>query len=62
MSSSESGDNIAEKYYRKAIELDSEYADAYLNLATILQQEEPLVEEMNNLGTSKADNLKYDKL
>ena len=62
--SSESGDNkLAETYYRKAIELDSEYADAYLNLvAAILQQEEPLVEEMNNLGTSKADNLKYDKL
>ena len=61
---SESGDNkLAETYYRKAIELDSEYADAYLNLAAvILQQEEPLVEEMNNLGTSKADNLKYDKL
>ena len=61
---SESGDNkLAESYYRKAIELDSEYADAYLNLAAvILQQEEPLVEEMNNLGTSKADNLKYDKL
>ena len=61
---SESGDNkLAETYYRKAIELDPEYADAYLNLAAvILQQEEPLVEEMNNLGTSKADNLKYDKL
>ena len=61
---SESGDNkLAETYYRKAIELDSEYADAYLNLAAvILQQEEPLVEEMNNLGTSRADNLKYDKL
>ncbi len=61
---SESGDNkLAETYYRKAIELDPEYADAYLNLAAvILQQEEPLVEEMNKLGTSRADNLKYDKL
>ena len=61
---SESGDNkLAETYYRKAIQLDPEYADAYLNLAAvILDQEEPLVEEMNNLGTSKADNLKYDKL
>ena len=61
---SESGDNkLAETYYRKAIEIDPEYADAYLNLAAvILQQEEPLVEEMNKLGTSRADNLKYDKL
>lgn len=61
---SESGDNkLAETYYRKAIELDPQYADAYLNLAAvILVQEEPLVEQMNNLGTSKADNLKYDKL
>ena len=61
---SESGDNkLAETYYRKAIEIDPEYADAYLNLAAvILQQEEPLVEEMKKLGTSRADNLKYDKL
>ena len=61
---SESGDNkLAETYYRKAIELDPQYADAYLNLAAvILEQEEPLVEQMNNLGTSRADNLKYDKL
>lgn len=61
---SESGDNkLAETYYRKAIELDPQYADAYLNLAAvILVQEEPLVEQMNNLGTSRADNLKYDKL
>ena len=61
---SESGDNkLAETYYRKAIQLDPQYADAYLNLAAvILDQEAPLVEEMNNLGTSRADNLKYDKL
>lgn len=61
---SESGDNkLAETYYRKAIDLDPDYADAYLNLAAvILEQEAPLVEQMNKLGTSKADNLKYDKL
>lgn len=61
---SESGDNqLAETYYKKAIALNPNYADAYLNLAAvILEQEQPLVEEMNNLGTSRADNLKYDKL
>ncbi len=61
---SESGDNqLAETYYKKAIALNPDYADAYLNLAAvILEQEQPLVEEMNNLGTSRADNLKYDKL
>ena len=51
------------KYYEKAISIDPGYADAYNNLAVvILEGEAGIVEEMNNLGTSSADNRKYDEL
>ena len=50
-------------YYEKAIEIDPNYKNAYLNLvALILEGEEKIVEEMNSLGTSSADNVKYDAL
>ena len=50
-------------YYEKAIEIDPNYKNAYLNLvALILEGEERIVEEMNSLGTSSADNVKYDAL
>lgn len=50
-------------YYEKAIEIDPNYQNAYLNLvALILEGEERIVEEMNSLGTSSADNVKYDAL
>lgn len=50
-------------YYQKAIELDPEYANAKINMAAlILKQEGPIIEEMNNLGTSSADNKRYDEL
>ena len=50
-------------YYEKAIEIDPNYQNAYLNLvALILEGEERIVEEMNSLGTSSADNAKYDAL
>ncbi|WP_166961486.1 tetratricopeptide repeat protein [Yeosuana marina] len=53
----------AKTYYNKAIELDPTYINAYINLAAlILNQEQPIIEEMNSLGTSKADNLRYDEL
>lgn len=60
----ESGDaETAKKYYQKAIELNPEYADAYNNMAVlILQSEQDIVEKMNKLGTSSADNKKYDEL
>ena len=50
----------AEKYYKKAIELKSDYADAYMNLAVlILDEEKAIVKEMNkNLSNSD----KFDKL
>ena len=51
------------EYYQKAIELDPTYEATYLNLsAVILEGESSIVEEMNNLGTSAADNRKYDVL
>lgn len=50
-------------YYEKAIEIDPNYQNSYLNLvALILEGEERIVEEMNSLGTSSADNAKYDAL
>ncbi|WP_179020125.1 tetratricopeptide repeat protein [Winogradskyella forsetii] len=51
------------KYYEKAIEINPNYVDAYNNIAVvILEGEAKIVEEMNNLGTSSADNKKYDEL
>jgi tetratricopeptide (TPR) repeat protein len=60
----EAGDvDTAKKYYQKAITLDPNYADAHNNMAVIiLGQEQPLIEKMNSLGTSAADNKKYDEL
>mgnify|MGYP001177013899 FL=1 len=53
----------AENYYNKAIELDPKMQNAYLNLVSlILEQENAIVEEMNSLGTSRAENKKYDEL
>lgn len=53
----------AQKYYKQAIELDPEMENAYINMATTtLSKEREIVEEMNSLGTSKADNKKYQKL
>jgi tetratricopeptide (TPR) repeat protein len=53
----------ARAYYEKAIEKDPNYENAYLNLvALILEGEQTIVEQMNSLGTSAADNAKYDAL
>jgi len=61
---SESDDKeSAKKYYQKAIELDPTYINAYINMAAlVLSREEPLIEEMNGLGTSKADDKRYEEL
>lgn len=60
----EQGDKEKAKgYYQKAIELDPTAENPYLNMASlILGEEGPIVDEMNSLGSSKADNLKYDQL
>jgi tetratricopeptide (TPR) repeat protein len=53
----------AREYYEKAIELDPKLENAYVNLATAtLAKEKELVEQMNKLGTSPADNKKYQEL
>ena len=54
---------LAKEKYFQAIKLIPDYVDAYLNLVSvILEDEVAIVEEMNNLGTSKKDNLRYDEL
>ncbi|UWY26596.1 tetratricopeptide repeat protein [Flavobacterium sp. TR2] len=53
----------AEKYYLRAIEINPEYTNAYLNLAALkLEAEKPIIDEMNKLGTSAKDMKRYDVL
>ena len=55
--------DIAVEYYKKSIELDPTNENSYLNLvAVILDGEVPIIDEMNSLGTSRADNIRYDEL
>lgn len=60
----EQGEKVkAREYYEKAISLDPSMENVYLNLvALILEDEAAIVESMNSLGNSRADNLKYDEL
>jgi len=62
--SSEQGEaDSAIEYYKKAIEFKPDYVDAYLNIVSvILDGEQKIVDEMNGLGTSSKDNLRYDEL
>ena len=53
----------ARSYYEKAIELDPNMQEAYLNLVALILEAEPaLVEKMNSLGRSRADEMKYEEL
>jgi tetratricopeptide (TPR) repeat protein len=53
----------AEKYFKRAVEIDPKYVNAYINLTAIgLQGDQPIVDQMNKLGTSPADNKKYASL
>ena len=53
----------AKDYYQKTIEIDPNYESGYLNLVSlILQGESAIVEEMNSLGNSRADNARYNTL
>ena len=55
--------DLSKEKYLKAIELIPDYVDAYLNLVSIILEDEvAIVEEMNSLGNSKKDNLRYDEL
>jgi len=62
--STEQGESDAAiDYYEKAINFRPDYVDAYLNLVSvILDGEQAVVDEMNSLGTSKKDNIRYDEL
>jgi len=53
----------ARTYYEKSIELNPESEAGYLNLVSlILEGESKIVEEMNSLGNSRADNARYEVL
>jgi len=53
----------AEKYYKRVIEINPKYANAYINLAALkLEDEKPIIEEMNKLGTSDKDMKRYNVL
>ena len=55
--------DLAKEKYTQAIKLVPDYVDAYLNLVSvILEDEVSIVDEMNSLGNSKKDNLRYDEL
>jgi len=58
------GDNEkALEYYENALELKPDYAEVLINIADLLlSEDEQIIEEMNALGTSRADNKKYDEL
>lgn len=50
-------------YYKRAIELDPEMVNANINIASaILDKEKTIIEEMNGLGMSSADNKRYEEL
>jgi tetratricopeptide (TPR) repeat protein len=53
----------SKKYFLRAIELKPDYTQAYLQVALlILDQEKSYNDQMNSLGSSRSDNIKYDKL
>jgi len=53
----------AEKYYLKALAINPNHVNANLNLAVLkMVPEKKLVEQMNKLGTTPAENKKYDAL
>ncbi|MBU2940145.1 tetratricopeptide repeat protein [Lacinutrix sp. C3R15] len=53
----------AKEYYDKVISLEPKNVNALTNMAAlILGQENALIDEMNGLGTSNADNIRYDEL
>ncbi len=53
----------AEKHYKRAIEIDQNYTKAYYNLGVLkIDESQIILDEMNKLGLSKAEMVKYDKL
>ncbi|WP_313113539.1 tetratricopeptide repeat protein [Aequorivita sediminis] len=64
VASAELGDtDKALEHYNRALELKPDYEAALINVAVLkLSTEDALVEEMNSLGNSRADNIRYDEL
>src|SRR5690606_14744137 len=62
--SADAGDvENAETYYKKTLEINPNYINAKMNLAAlILSGEQAIIDQMNSLGSSAADNKKYDEL
>ncbi len=53
--------DAAEGYYKKAIEIDPKYFNAYLNLAELkMRSDQKYVDEINKLGTSDKDLKRYE--
>jgi tetratricopeptide (TPR) repeat protein len=53
----------AEKYYKRVIEIDPKYTDAYLNLSDIiLKPDAKIVKDMNNLGMSEKEQKQFEAL
>lgn len=58
-------ENIADatKQFNRVLEIDPNYVNAHINLAGIvLRGDKKIVDEINGLGNSAADNKKYDAL
>ena len=54
---------VARESFHKVLEIDPSFADAALNLSTsYIDEGNGLIEEMNSLGSSAADDKKYDEL
>jgi tetratricopeptide (TPR) repeat protein len=53
----------AREAYKKTLEVDPNYVNALLNLSTTYVNEgNALIDEMNTLGTSRADTERYEEL
>lgn len=51
----------AEQYFRRAVAINPDYVNAYVNIAAIkFKEDKVIVDKMNALGTSAADNKKYE--
>ena len=60
---SKEGQAEAEKNYLRAIQIDPKYKNAYMNLAVLkLDGDTKILDQMNKLGTSPADEKKYQVL
>ncbi len=64
VSSAQSNDiDKAKEFYKKTLELDPKHVNAKINLSTlILSQETAILDEMNSLGMSEAEDKRYEEL